>query len=91
MGQSQRDSVTTAHPSADSLLGDEEEDEAESPVDGCRSLSCLTDSTDHSAPVNFDMSNRVRVIHICRIYNFVSTQFKFPGRLLRVEINSLTR
>lgn len=24
-----------------------------------RSLSCLTDSTEQSAPVNFDMSNRV--------------------------------
>lgn len=24
-----------------------------------QSLSCLTDSTEHSAPVNFDMSNRV--------------------------------
>ncbi|KAJ0177027.1 hypothetical protein K1T71_007036 [Dendrolimus kikuchii] len=61
--KSQRDSVTTttAHPSADSLLGDGEEDEAESPVDGCRSLSCLTDSTDHSAPVNFDMSNRAKL------------------------------
>lgn len=24
-----------------------------------QSLSCLTDSTEHSAPINFDMSNRV--------------------------------
>lgn len=27
--------------------------------DQCRSLSCLSDSTDQSAPVHFDMSNRV--------------------------------
>jgi hypothetical protein len=27
--------------------------------DPCRSLSVLTDSTEQSAPVNFDMSNRV--------------------------------
>ncbi|XP_061377104.1 transmembrane protein 94 isoform X2 [Danaus plexippus] len=39
--------------STDSLLG--------SPADGCRSLSCLTDSTDHSAPLNFDMSNRAKL------------------------------
>jgi len=26
-----------------------------------RSLSCLTDSTEQSAPVNFDLSNRVRL------------------------------
>ncbi|KAJ2945867.1 hypothetical protein O0L34_g4773 [Tuta absoluta] len=54
----QRSSITTTHPSADSLLEDED---AESPLDGCRSLSCLTDSTDHSAPVNFDMSNRAKL------------------------------
>lgn len=29
--------------------------------DPCRSLSVLTDSTEQSAPVNFDMSNRVSV------------------------------
>lgn len=27
-----------------------------------QSLSCLTDSTEHSAPINFDMSNRVSYI-----------------------------
>lgn len=27
--------------------------------ENCRSLSVLTDSTEQSAPVNFDMSNRV--------------------------------
>ena len=26
-----------------------------------QSLSCLTDSTEHSVPINFDMSNRVCV------------------------------
>lgn len=30
--------------------------------DGWQSLSCLTDSTEQSAPVNFDMSNRVSII-----------------------------
>lgn len=30
--------------------------------DGWPSLSCLTDSTEQSAPVNFDMSNRVNII-----------------------------
>nr|QFR37578.1 lethal [Phigalia pilosaria] len=60
-----RGSVATTHPSADadSLLDEEEcvEEGEESPADGCRSLSCLTDSTDHSAPVNFDMSNRAKL------------------------------
>lgn len=27
--------------------------------ENCRSISCFTDSTEQSAPVNFDMSNRV--------------------------------
>lgn len=31
--------------------------------DNCRSLSCLTDSTEQSAPVHFDMSNRVSRIY----------------------------
>ncbi|KAJ8730304.1 hypothetical protein PYW07_017342 [Mythimna separata] len=59
----QRSSISTSHPSADadSLLDDDEDDEAGSPADACRSLSCLTDSTDHSAPVNFDMSNRAKL------------------------------
>ncbi|CAH0751038.1 unnamed protein product [Diatraea saccharalis] len=57
----QRGSIPTSQPSADSLLEDEEEEGAESPLDACRSLSCLTDSTDHSAPVNFDMSNRAKL------------------------------
>ncbi|XP_063362048.1 transmembrane protein 94 [Cydia amplana] len=51
----QRSSIATSHPSADSLL------DSDSPADACRSLSCLTDSTDHSAPVNFDMSNRAKL------------------------------
>lgn len=29
--------------------------------DAWRSLSCLTDSTEQSAPINFDMSNRVGI------------------------------
>lgn len=32
-----------------------------SPHEHWQSLSCLTDSTEQSAPVNFDMSNRVSV------------------------------
>lgn len=47
------------------LLLEPEEDDSEegtqphNPHDW-QSLSCLTDSTEHSAPINFDMSNRVR-------------------------------
>ncbi|CAB3253813.1 unnamed protein product [Arctia plantaginis] len=55
-----RPSISTSNRSADSLLDDEENEEG-SPADACRSLSCLTDSTDHSAPVNFDMSNRAKL------------------------------
>lgn len=55
----QRGSIATTHPSADSALDSREE--PESPVDACRSLSCLTDSTDHSAQLNFDMSNRAKL------------------------------
>ncbi|XP_065080597.1 transmembrane protein 94 isoform X2 [Ochlerotatus camptorhynchus] len=29
--------------------------------DNCHSLSCLTDSTEQSAPINFDMSNRAKL------------------------------
>ncbi|XP_068632229.1 endoplasmic reticulum magnesium-transporting P-type ATPase isoform X2 [Battus philenor] len=54
-----RGSVEASHQSTDSLLAEGEG--AESPMDACRSLSCLTDSTDHSAPVNFDMSNRAKL------------------------------
>lgn len=32
--------------------------------ENCRSLSCLTDSTEQSAPVNFDMSNRVSLYFV---------------------------
>ncbi|XP_060802787.1 transmembrane protein 94 [Amyelois transitella] len=53
-----RGSIPVSDQSADSLLEGGDED---SPVDACRSLSCLTDSTDHSAPVNFDMSNRAKL------------------------------
>ncbi|KPJ08304.1 hypothetical protein RR48_13043 [Papilio machaon] len=55
-----RGSVSASQQSTDSLL-DAEGEGAESPLDACRSLSCLTDSTDHSAPVNFDMSNRAKL------------------------------
>ncbi|CAH0719577.1 unnamed protein product, partial [Brenthis ino] len=58
-----RHSITThsslkpaSQASADSLLA-----AGESPPDACRSLSCLTDSTDHTAPLNFDMSNRAKL------------------------------
>ncbi|CAK1595846.1 unnamed protein product [Parnassius mnemosyne] len=61
-----RSSIAASQRSTDSLLGDECEgyeggEGAESPADACRSLSCLTDSTDHSVPVNFDMSNRAKL------------------------------
>lgn len=44
--------------------------------ENCRSLSGFTDSTEQSAPVNFDMSNRVSAslsipIRICRIISDV--------------------
>ncbi|XP_046959526.1 transmembrane protein 94 isoform X3 [Vanessa cardui] len=58
--QLQRDSITTSQASTDSLL-DARAEAGESPPDACRSLSCLTDSTDHSAPLNFDMSNRAKL------------------------------
>lgn len=35
-----------------------------SPHEQWQSLSCLTDSTEQSAPVNFDMSNRVSVLEL---------------------------
>ncbi|XP_075973229.1 transmembrane protein 94-like protein l(2)k05819 [Anticarsia gemmatalis] len=61
----QRNSISTSRRSADSLLDEEGAegtgDTDGSPGDACRSLSCLTDSTDHSAPVNFDMSNRAKL------------------------------
>ncbi|CAH2037908.1 unnamed protein product, partial [Iphiclides podalirius] len=58
-GGLKRGSIAASQQSTDSLLGECEG--AESPADACRSLSCLTDSTDHSAPVNFDMSNRAKL------------------------------
>ncbi|XP_052740151.1 transmembrane protein 94 [Bicyclus anynana] len=57
----QRGSVATSQASTDSLLNDDADDTGDSPPDACRSLSCLTDSTDHSAPLNFDMSNRAKL------------------------------
>ncbi|XP_050346220.1 transmembrane protein 94 isoform X2 [Nymphalis io] len=59
--QLQRDSITTSQASTDSLLDGAAPEPGESPPDACRSLSCLTDSTDHSAPLNFDMSNRAKL------------------------------
>ncbi|XP_041978193.1 transmembrane protein 94 isoform X1 [Aricia agestis] len=57
-----RGSIAQSQASTDSLLDEPEEATgAESPLDACRSLSCLTDSTDHSAPLNFDMSNRAKL------------------------------
>lgn len=29
--------------------------------ENCRSISCLTESSEQSAPINFDMSNRVGI------------------------------
>lgn len=39
-----------------------------------QSLSCLTDSTEQSAPVNFDMSNRVSVL--CVRFNLLSNRYR---------------
>lgn len=36
-----------------------------------QSLSCLTDSTEHSAPINFDMSNRVSKIKYYFVLDFL--------------------
>lgn len=44
----------------------EVENENENEHENCRSLSGFTDSTEQSAPVNFDMSNRVRTT--CFLY-----------------------
>lgn len=51
--------------------------------ENCRSLSCLTDSTEQSAPINFDMSNRVRnkrsmiiwMLYTLKIMHFPSVSF----------------
>lgn len=32
--------------------------------ENCRSISGFTDSTEQSAPINFDMSNRVSIMHL---------------------------
>ncbi|XP_050670868.1 transmembrane protein 94 isoform X2 [Leptidea sinapis] len=53
----ERNSMEGRESSRDSVL----DAGSESPNDGCRSLSCLTDSTDHSAPLHFDMSNRAKL------------------------------
>lgn len=43
-----------------------------------QSLSCLTDSTEHSAPINFDMSNRVsfvlRNVSSCKMKQIIFRQ-----------------
>lgn len=38
--------------------------------ENCRSISCLTESSEQSAPVNFDLSNRVRNSVIILLINF---------------------
>lgn len=53
---SSNNSLGSGRLSKDSAMEDENENE------NCRSLSGFTDSTEQSAPVNFDMSNRVRSI-----------------------------
>ncbi|XP_038211655.1 transmembrane protein 94 isoform X1 [Zerene cesonia] len=55
----ERNSIPGGRISTDSVLDGEEG--TDSPGDACRSLSCLTDSTDHSAPLHFDMSNRAKL------------------------------
>lgn len=45
-----------------------------------RSLSCLTDSTEQSAPVNFDLSNRVSqryTIRASKLYKIFVTLYSF--------------
>lgn len=65
-------------------IDENEEIDFEDPFEkNCRSLSCVTDSTEQSAPINFDMSNRVSFIiphNIKRnISNLIhSSQAKLP-------------
>ncbi|XP_053678100.1 transmembrane protein 94 [Anopheles nili] len=50
--------------SAGECDGDElgqKQHQPKAPDGHCRSLSCLTDSTEQSAPINFDMSNRAKL------------------------------
>ncbi|XP_077286131.1 transmembrane protein 94-like protein l(2)k05819 isoform X3 [Arctopsyche grandis] len=61
ISQNKQDSELRTGESQDSVLLQGWETGEASPPDGCRSLSCLTDSTDHSAPVNFDMRNRAKL------------------------------
>ncbi|XP_053682636.1 transmembrane protein 94 isoform X2 [Sabethes cyaneus] len=51
-----RNSLRQARASQDSAM-----DCGAAHDDNCRSLSCLTDSTEQSAPINFDMSNRAKL------------------------------
>lgn len=40
--------------------------------ENCRSLSGFTDSTEQSAPINFDMSNRVSIPFFLCLYTKIS-------------------
>uniref|UniRef100_A0A182JHX8 Cation-transporting P-type ATPase C-terminal domain-containing protein n=1 Tax=Anopheles atroparvus TaxID=41427 RepID=A0A182JHX8_ANOAO len=51
------DTITTLPPPpAVTWEGEQEQQQGH-----CRSISCLTDSTEQSAPINFDMSNRAKL------------------------------
>lgn len=55
-----------------------------------RSLSCLTDSTEQSAPVNFDLSNRVSRkfsnINSCKTkYNVIFLKAKLPRGIEKIR------
>ncbi|XP_065164487.1 transmembrane protein 94 isoform X2 [Atheta coriaria] len=51
--------VHSLAPHDEELSQDEHDDDKDQ--HDWQSLSCLTDSTDHSAPINFDMSNRAKL------------------------------
>ncbi|XP_058443987.1 transmembrane protein 94 isoform X3 [Malaya genurostris] len=55
LGDLRHHQAQTSRTSQDSAMDCAAHDE------NCRSLSCLTDSTEQSAPINFDMSNRAKL------------------------------
>lgn len=58
--------------------------------ENCRSLSGFTDSTEQSAPINFDMSNRVRKIPSNFIFNFI-LDFAFSRQSYHVALKIFDR
>lgn len=55
---------------------------ADSTTHDWQSLSCLTDSTEQSVPINFDMSNRVSLVRSTHCQTLILDQrvFQYSGR-----------